>query len=226
MVARAVAALMAVATDVDRQRAEATVQPLVARQDDPPRRYHTTRHLVEVLAEVDRLTALTGVIAPPSLVLAVLFHDVVYDPTRDDNERRSAGLARAVLGGWVEAGVVDEVVRLVELTSDHAAAPDDRPGALLVDADLWILSAPAPRYDRYLADVRAEYAHVSDHDWRRGRGRVVTALDDRLATVGYLVGPVADRDRRTGAARANLARERSGRAPVCVDEADRPPRVG
>ncbi len=183
---------------------------LVACHDQPPRRYHTTRHLDEMLAEVDRLVDLDGGAVPPAVVLAVATHDAVYDPTAADNEARSADLAIDLLTAWdVDTDVVDEVARLVRLTAQHDAAAGDRAGSLLVDADLWILASPGDRYDDYRADVRAEYGHVPDDDWRRGRGAVLDHLDRRLATVGYLVGPPQDRARRTAAARANLARERA-----------------
>ena len=44
----------------------------------------------------------------PSVVLAVLLHDVVYDPTRGDNEEASADLATKLLK---EGGIDQEVGR-------------------------------------------------------------------------------------------------------------------
>ena len=102
------------------------------------------------------------------------------------------------------------MVRLVQLTAGHTVDAADRSGAVLVDADLWILSAPADRYDRYVADVRAEYAHVPDDAWRTGRGQV---LDRFLAAAEagdlYTAGPPDDRAARRARAVENLARERA-----------------
>ncbi len=208
-IARLVARVEAAVDEAGGRPGPSAVTDLVARHDDPPRRYHTTLHLDEMLVEVDRVVRLLDRPAPPSVVLAVATHDAVYDPTSNDNEVRSADLAIDLLTGWdVPTDVVDEVARLVLLTADHAAEAVDRAGSLLVDADLWILASPADRYDRYVADVRAEYEHVPAEDWRQGRGAVLNRLERRLATVGYLVGPVDDRARRTAAAHANVARER------------------
>lgn len=178
-------------------------------QDSPPRRHHTTTHLAEMWAEVDRLTEGTGPGGVPSVVdLAIAFHDVVYDPTGDDNEDRSARRAARVLGRFgVGHHAVEEVERLVRVTVDHVADRADLHAALLVDADLWILAAPADRYDRYVQDVRNEYGHVAEPDWRAGRLQVLDHLDARLAEVGYLVGLDDDRADRAGRARANVARE-------------------
>lgn len=209
-VARLVARVEAAVDDAGGTPDRSAVTDLVTRHDDAPRRYHTTRHLDEMLVEADRLVRLLGRPVPSAVVVAVATHDAVYDPTADDNEARSAELATTLLAGWnVDPTTVGEVARLVGLTAEHDAAVEDPTGALVVDADLWILSAPADRYDRYVADVRREYAHVGEQAWRHGRGAVLDRLERRLATTGYLVGPDDDRARRTADARANLARERT-----------------
>lgn len=189
------------------------IETLVRRYDMPPRRYHTRTHLVEMLTEVDRLCG--GAAVPATVELAVAFHDAVHDPTRADNEQRSAALARRTLRSQgVPRPALAAVVRLVEATGDHDPPSWDFSAALLVDADLWILSAPRERYERYAADVRGEYHHVSDQDWPRGRRAVLQRLDRLLARTGYRVGPLDDRVRRTDAARANLARERTLLTPA------------
>lgn len=191
--------------------AEAMARHHLACYDEPGRRHHDRRHLVEVLAEVDRLVALDdswGQV-PLSVELAVMFHDVVYDPRADDNEERSARHADQALAEFgVARAARDEVARLVRVTATHAPAPDDSPGHLLVDGDLWILAAPRERYDDYVRDVRAEYAHLDDRQWRRGRTGVLDRLAGRIERSGYLVGPADDRHRRAVAAHSNIARER------------------
>jgi predicted metal-dependent HD superfamily phosphohydrolase len=125
-----------------------------------------------VLAAVHELADLAD--DPHPVVMAALFHDAVYDPRAapGENERASAELARSVYGD-------EEVVRLVLLTAGHEAEPGDRNGAVLIDADLWILGAPPARYERYAADVRAEYAHVDDDAWREGRSALLRRFLDR-----------------------------------------------
>ena len=151
---------------------------LLARYAEPHRRYHDLRHLGEVL---DALTWLTGPGAPPgAVVLAAYFHDAVYEPAASDNEERSARLAGVVLRGLGRPDAeVDEVVRLVRATRTHEPAPGDEAAALLCDADLSVLGAPRARYRSYAADVRAEYGHLDDAAFRRGRVTVLRALAER-----------------------------------------------
>lgn len=197
----------------DRGVRDRVVADLRRRHDEDHRAYHDRRHLGEMVAEVRRLSradrAGDAGSVPASVLLAILHHDAVYDPTAGDNEARSARLARANLAALgLDPGLVDEVARLVLVTRGHRVDRGDRSGALLVDADLWILSSPTDRYDQYVAAVRREYGHLDEAAWRHGRIAVVEALDTHLATTGYLVGPDRDRRRRTRAARENLDRER------------------
>ena len=177
---------------------ESAGRDLLDRWAEPHRHHHTTRHLREVLAALDLLSA-GG--APVAVRCAAYWHDAVYDPTAADNERRSAALASATLGRvGLAPQVIREVSRLILLTTSHAPAPDDEPGALLCDADLAVLAATAERYNAYAAGVRAEYAHLSDEAFRRGRATVLAALLDRP----QLFSTVEGRRRWESVARNNL----------------------
>lgn len=151
---------------------------LLRRYAEPHRRYHTVEHLTEVLRAIDRNSGEDSF----EIELAAWYHDAIYDPAapQGQNEAASADLAaRELRALGVEAPRVDEVRRLVMLTAGHEVAPDDRNGIALADADLGILGAESPRYRRYVADVRAEYAHVADDAWRIGRASVLRTFLDR-----------------------------------------------
>ena len=174
---------------------------LLARYDEPHRRYHDRRHLAEVLAALRALTG--GPPVPLEVVCAAWLHDAVHDG-RDDDEERSAVLATQVLPPLgVAPAVVDEVARLVRLTLTHDPAQGDVAGALLSDADLAVLGSPPERYARYAADVRAEYAAVGDDAFRTGRTAVLRSLLDRPRLYVTAEG----RDRWDTAARRNLRDE-------------------
>jgi predicted metal-dependent HD superfamily phosphohydrolase len=136
--------------------------------------------------------------------LGAWYHDAVYQPSRLDNEKNSAALARSGLGAiGVEDGVVDEVVRLVHLTASHRADPGDTDGARLCDADLAILGSDPPGYDAYRRAVREEYAAVDEPAWRLGRSAVLREFLDRDRIFATPKG----RRLWEAPARANLSRE-------------------
>jgi predicted metal-dependent HD superfamily phosphohydrolase len=149
---------------------------LVAAYREETRGYHDLRHLAEVCARLDELAAAGAAYDRDAVLLAAWFHDAVYDGERDAEERSASWARDALTGAGVPPAVVAEVVRLVLLTETHRPEPGDDNGAALSDADLAILAADHARYAEYAADVRREYAHVADADFRRGRAAVLRDL--------------------------------------------------
>ncbi|MEU6809035.1 hypothetical protein ABZ920_08520 [Streptomyces sp. NPDC046831] len=150
---------------------------LLARWQEPQRRYHTLEHLTSVLDHVDVLEQYAD--DPDAVRLAAWFHDAVYLPDRSENEERSARLAERAL---TEAGVppekTEQVARLVRLTVTHDPAGDDRDGQVLCDADLAVLASPPSVYAAYTAAVREEYHFVPNDAFRAGRATVLRQLLD------------------------------------------------
>ncbi|MFE7853434.1 hypothetical protein [Streptomyces sp. NPDC057403] len=175
---------------------------LLARWQEPQRRYHTLAHLVAVLDHVDTLQEYAD--DPDAVRLAAWFHDAVYLPDRSENEERSARLAERALP---EAGVPDataaEVARLVRLTVTHDPADDDRDGQVLCDADLAILASPPTAYAAYTAAVREEYHFVPNDAFRAGRADVLR----RLLALPRLFRTPYGRERWEATARYNLSGE-------------------
>jgi predicted metal-dependent HD superfamily phosphohydrolase len=177
---------------------------LLAAYSDPARGYHDARHLAEVLRRLDELAAAGTPYDRTPVLLAAWFHDAVYDGERDAEER-SAAWAEEALPGLVDAATVAEVARLVRLTESHRPDDADANGCALSDADLGILAAPAPRYEEYVAAVRAEYAHLSDDVFTAGRADVLRELTAKPRLFHTAHGLAEWED----AARANVERELS-----------------
>lgn len=181
---------------------EQTFDDLVERYHEPHRHYHTLEHVASVLRSAESLNGFAR--DPAAVRMAAWYHDVVYDPAGADNEARSAVLAAAHLTSLsVPSDVVRESARLIELTSGHRTEVGDRNGAVLLDADLTILAAPPDRYARYVENVRAEYAHVDDAAFRKGR----TALLEDFLDRPYIFHTHSYRAEREARARANLEHE-------------------
>lgn len=174
---------------------------LVRAYGEPQRHYHTLQHLRECLAHFDAAASLAR--RPAEVELALWFHDAVYDPTRRDNEERSAAWARSgIAAAGCDAAVAERVAQLVLATAAHEAPAGDADAALLLDIDLAILGAAPARFDEYERQVRAEYAHVAEADFRAGRARVLAGFlaRPRLYATEAFHGALEQR------ARANLAR--------------------
>jgi predicted metal-dependent HD superfamily phosphohydrolase len=147
---------------------------LVAAYSEEQRQYHTLQHLRECLAHLDAAASLA--LHPAEVELALWFHDAVYDPLRNDNEERSAEWAwRSILAAGCGEDLAQRVQALVLATKGHSAS-DDADTRLLLDIDLAILGAAPARFDEYERQVRAEYAHVTEAEYRFGRAEVLAAF--------------------------------------------------
>jgi predicted metal-dependent HD superfamily phosphohydrolase len=175
---------------------------VLASWSEPHRRYHDLAHLAAVLGLVDVLAEAAA--DPVAVRLAAWYHDVAYDPRREDNEQVSAARARIGLLGLVDDATLAEVERLVLLTAGHDPEPDDANGAVLCDADLAVLAGPPEAYAAYASAVREEYRHLSDGEFTAGR---IAVLERLLALPALFRTPAAQP--WTEPARANLAAELS-----------------
>jgi len=175
-----------------------TRDELIQAYSAPGRHYHDIRHIEDCLAKLDRVSGLSTR-DREILNQAIWWHDVVYDPTRTDNEEQSAELAEQN----VAPDLRDQVARLIRLTRTHHVAPSDRLGAILISIDLSILGADTLVYDAYAAAIRREYGHVPDAAYRQGRAAVLERFAAR-SVIYPDAGFAAELDRQ---ARANIARE-------------------
>jgi predicted metal-dependent HD superfamily phosphohydrolase len=175
-----------------------TRDDLIAAYAAPNRHYHNLSHIEDCLAKLARVNDLSAA-ERESLTEAIWWHDVVYDPTRSDNEELSAQLAEQ----HVAASIRREVSRLIRLTKTHQVEPADKLGAILISIDLSILAAEPSRYDAYAAAIRREFAHVPDDAYRAGRADVVR----RFAARPVIFPDVAFAMACEKKAHDNLARE-------------------
>jgi predicted metal-dependent HD superfamily phosphohydrolase len=177
-------------------------QLLTPRYREPHRAYHGLPHIEALLAAQRAHHALIR--DHEAVRLAIWFHDVIYDTSRQDNEERSAVLAGEML---VQAGagpaLIESVQRKVRATQRHEWTDGDPDTAVFLDLDLAILAAEAPAYDRYAGQIAQEYGWVPEAAYRQGRARVLQAF---LARPHIYFTP-ALRDLWEARAKANLTRE-------------------
>ncbi|KGF20972.1 hypothetical protein HMPREF3160_06620 [Arthrobacter sp. HMSC06H05] len=192
---------------------------LLERWKEPHRRYHDLRHLNQVLASINTIATSSGMddmhggrTAVRTARLAAWWHDAVYEGKPGEDEHASAELAAQQLQGVVEHDVVHRVYRAILATADHAAyareavqgrGEVDAGVSVLLDADLSVLARPHAGYQRYVLDVRNEYAHVPDEDFVAGRTRILKGM---LATPQLYITDFAVQNWEAKA-RSNIAGE-------------------
>jgi len=182
---------------------------LRASYQKPPRFYHSYDHVSDVLRHYRLVEEEVGWQQPCEVYAAILFHDVVYEVGRKDNEKRSAELARAMVAKHLSGEDLDveRVASLIELTARHGhlrRADVNEEEALFLDCDMAILGAPTEDFAAFEAGVRAEYLQKLEPDqYRAGR----KAFLERLHGAEHIFLSPYFHARLDAAARRNIRAE-------------------
>lgn len=152
---------------LDPARSQQVGEYLLAQYSQSARHYHGVRHIVSMLEGFDAIKSTFE--HPHAAELATFFHDVIYDPSRQDNEDQSALKMQDLLGGLVDRTLLETAVRSIEATKQHVLTPNHDTN-LLIDLDMAILGQPWPVYEKYARGVMQEYLPVyGDIAYRHGR---------------------------------------------------------
>lgn len=182
----------------------------VTRQySEKQRHYHTLRHIVHMFTLMRDFNAQLR--CNLTVFLAIIFHDIIYDPKASDNEEQSAEMFRqfardARLKGEIEEQICDMILK----TKSHKADAHTTPGLFgsadcdyFLDFDMAILGAQHPDYTTYAEHIRLEYSHIPLNIYRVKRCEV---LRDFLETPNLFATPEL-RASFEQQARANVAGE-------------------
>lgn len=164
------------------------------------RHYHTLRHVEECLREFTDV--FTDCANPEAVEMALWYHDIVYEPASNVNEKMSANKAifdcarLSVDGTAFQALVADLVLATKHVVTSAGDA------AIVADIDLAILGSPWERFSEYEQQIREEYAHVADKDFVVGRAQILDGFMRRT----HIYQTNVFRDKYEKVARGNIAR--------------------
>jgi len=151
-------------------------QRLHAAYSEPDRHYHNLRHLLDMFAIIDQLELQE----PDSVELSVFFHDVVYDPQRQNNEEASAAwAAESLSAAGIDAQLIERVKHLILATKSHQVEAGDHDATALLDADLSILGESSRMYQRYAENIWMEYSFVPEAQYQVARKQVLQRFLER-----------------------------------------------
>lgn len=144
----------------------------------PTRHFHTIFHVKDLVEQISKKT-FTDDRAMNSYYYAALFHDIVYDPTRDDNEARSAEKAREFFNaGWSPLVDIELACRLIMGTK----ILDDRNESIGVrmfnQMDRSILTKSVDRLVEYGDQIWKEYSHVSRGEFLNAHFEIIRKMLD------------------------------------------------
>jgi predicted metal-dependent HD superfamily phosphohydrolase len=156
---------------------EKSFEDLVRAYSAPDHFYHTLAHIEDCLSIFDQTMFIT--VHPEEVELAIWFHDVVYNPKRDDNEQKSAEWAKAVIN---HAGLGSTPAKRISsyiLATRHNQEITDVDAQCMVDVDLSILGREPEAFWKYEIDIRKEYAWVPSSTFGQRRIEILNGFLSR-----------------------------------------------
>jgi pantetheine-phosphate adenylyltransferase len=133
------------------------------RYDEPNRFYHNWEHIETMLNEAQKMNILSD-----DLFLAIVFHDVIYDPKRNDNEERSAELFHCYIQN-------DAVKQAILETKTHE--PSSKLSTQLCDLDLGILyQGDLDKFIEFENKIFKEYQFVDYKIYKEKRVDILQEL--------------------------------------------------
>ena len=143
------------------------------RYSEKKRYYHNLTHLTYMTEKAmhykDRLTD------PDTVLFSIFYHDIIYNPRRQNNEQKSAEFAKNRL---TRLGLPsDQIARcqhqITATAHQTTAVYDDSDTNYLVDFDLAILGESREVYEDYARKIRKEYAIYPAFLYKKGRKKVL-----------------------------------------------------
>jgi len=138
---------------------------------EPQRHYHTVQHIEECLVCLDEFKSLARSLE--EVRMALLMHDLIYDPRKKNNEKLSADYTQKLMTDvGVNAQSCVRVYKHIMATVTHSFV-DDSDTCLVMDIDMLILAAELSRLEEYENQIRKEYSHVPGFIYRVKRKMVL-----------------------------------------------------
>jgi predicted metal-dependent HD superfamily phosphohydrolase len=182
--------------DVDQDAVTEELSAIVGRYNERKRHYHNLEHVIRLLALCDELG-----ISDPDIMLAVIYHDIIYRPGSLKNEEKSAAYARESLGRLgVDPDRVGQVCEMILATGNHLKLQDNPLAQTFLDLDLSILGSPREDYQVYADGVRKEYSWIPEFVFKKNRRRFL----ERILAVEFIFHTDLFREKYEDSARANI----------------------
>lgn len=172
----------------DQSQFDAFFDTVLKKYSESQRHYHTIKHIIDCLTKLHEyfLEMIESQRDLAVITIALVYHDVIYDVHKEDNEVKSAELAESHL---TTLGVlkkeIDDVYALIIATIAHEHdKPPQSQGTysflrdVLIDIDMSILSSERDLYVLYAQEVALEYAFLGKTVYRKRRKEVLSGILD------------------------------------------------
>lgn len=145
---------------------------IVSNYDEPYRFYHNWNHVIDLLTEAQKYNILSD-----ELFLAIVFHDIIYDPKANDNEEKSAELFYSL--------IQNDIVRQAILdTKSHI--PTNEISKQLCQLDLNILYSNFKDFVDYEDKIFKEFQFIDYKTYKENRINFLEKYDVNKESINYV----------------------------------------
>jgi predicted metal-dependent HD superfamily phosphohydrolase len=174
---------------------------LLTRYAESHRHYHTIDHIISTF----QLASSLGVRLSAPQIMALWYHDAVYDPASKTNEEDSCQLL--IKHQEIESTLSNvhfgRALGIIMDTKWHIS--DDNESQIVIDLDLAGFGNDVKSYDHTTELLRKEYIHLTDNEWITGRKLFLQGILNR----SYIFNTAWGKDMFEDKARSNITRELS-----------------
>lgn len=153
---------------------------IINKYSEPHRYYHNLQHISELYSKMSlwnlNQTHLT------IIVMAIVFHDIIYDPMTLNNEEKSNELFLKYFSNYNNA---ERVSKLILATKNHSIHPagEDPLLDIFLDLDLSILGASPLEFVNYEKNIKEEFSFVPENIFNVKRAEIMKKLKVPYRTV-------------------------------------------
>jgi pantetheine-phosphate adenylyltransferase len=150
---------------------------LLSMWNESHRSYHTQNHLLDLIEQINEHKSKLSQTQYEKLILCALFHDIVYDPIRVDNEQKSADF---FINCCSEKDNIDllEVKQMILDTKTHEAQTDL--SQLFIHFDMKVVESDYEKLLEWEKGIKEEFEPVYGKDqYKFGRLNFLESLLDK-----------------------------------------------
>jgi predicted metal-dependent HD superfamily phosphohydrolase len=147
-------------------------EQIIVHYQEPQRHYHNLTHISNLLILWEQYQRQLQ--DADTVAYSIFFHDIIYNPTKNDNEEQSAVLAQEYLRelGCSDAQI-SKVTAYILATKKHPSSTTPTDLQWFLEFDLSILGTELTTYQTYAQQIRQEYQHVPEWQYKIGRRKVL-----------------------------------------------------
>lgn len=139
------------------------------RYSEPHRHFHTTEHLNDVLGQIFDIYNCSLDLVP--MIIAGVFHDIVYDPQRKDNEEKSVEVLESYISDSEKNyDIIEQSKKIILATKTHDKIHDLISNFNKIDCSI-LDRTELPELLKWEEEIRKEYEFAGWEQYKERRLR-------------------------------------------------------